>query len=150
MLNLHLRLMYIGDDFKVKCLRLTTHDSHYHTCIGHLGQHDKIRNDPISVAPPKVAKASTIVTVACCCHWRYCANFLKALWVHLKMMSNIQNHQLNKCSQPQQSSSLIFQQHNRALGKKLKSDLYQWKTALWCILIQVQGAYSQHSVFVVT
>ncbi len=28
------------------------------TCLGHLGQHDINRNDPICVVPPKVAKAS--------------------------------------------------------------------------------------------
>jgi len=30
------------------------------TCLGHLGQRNINRNDPIGVAPPKVAKASTI------------------------------------------------------------------------------------------
>jgi hypothetical protein len=29
------------------------------------------RNDPISVAMPKVAKASKIVAAMCCCHWHY-------------------------------------------------------------------------------
>ncbi len=29
------------------------------------------RNDPISVMPPKVDKASTIVTVTCRCHQHY-------------------------------------------------------------------------------
>jgi hypothetical protein len=37
-------------------------------CLGHLGQWDTNRNDPICVAPPKVAKAST---VTCCCRWSY-------------------------------------------------------------------------------
>ncbi len=36
-----------------------THGSHYYTCLGHLGWRDANRNDPISVALPKVAKAST-------------------------------------------------------------------------------------------
>jgi hypothetical protein len=31
--------MYIGDDFKVKMLVTMTHDSHYYTFFGHLGQH---------------------------------------------------------------------------------------------------------------
>ncbi len=48
-----------------------TCDSHYCTCFGHLGQPDTNRNYPISVAPPKVAKASTVVTVTCQCHGRY-------------------------------------------------------------------------------
>jgi hypothetical protein len=30
------------------------------------------RNDPICITPPKVAKASIIVTVTCCCHWSFC------------------------------------------------------------------------------
>ncbi len=30
------------------------------------------RNDPISVMPPKVGKASTIVTVTCRCRWHCC------------------------------------------------------------------------------
>jgi len=34
------------------------------TCLGHLGQHDINRNDPISVASPKVAKASTSVSLS--------------------------------------------------------------------------------------
>ncbi len=33
-------------------------DSHNSTCLGHLGQHDINRNDPICVRPPKVTKAS--------------------------------------------------------------------------------------------
>ncbi len=33
------------------------------TCIGHLVWSNKNRNDPISVAAPKVGEASTIVTV---------------------------------------------------------------------------------------
>jgi hypothetical protein len=37
------------------------------------------RNDPICVAPPKVAKASTIATVTCRCCWRY----------HLKNIANV-------------------------------------------------------------
>ncbi len=37
------------------------------------------KNDPISVAMPKVAKASTIVAVACCCRQRY----------HLKYNANV-------------------------------------------------------------
>ncbi len=35
-----------------------SHDSPYCTCLGHLGQHNINRNNPISVAPPKVAKTS--------------------------------------------------------------------------------------------
>jgi hypothetical protein len=35
-----------------------TRDSHYCTCFGHLGWRNTNRNDPISVALPKVVKAS--------------------------------------------------------------------------------------------
>ncbi len=35
-----------------------SHDSQYCTCLGHLVRHGINRNDPICVAPPKVAKAS--------------------------------------------------------------------------------------------
>ena len=53
-----------------------TCDSYYCTCLGHLGQPDANRNDPISVALPKVAKASRVVTVAICCRQQFCfANF---------------------------------------------------------------------------
>ncbi len=78
-----MRDMDIGNDFKVKMLMTMTHNSHYCTCLGRLGwlgQHNKNRNDPISVVPPKVVKASTIVTVACRCHKRYRANLRK--WKH--------------------------------------------------------------------
>jgi len=44
-----------------------------------LGGTTKDRNDPICVTSPKVAKASTLVTVACCCPWRY----------HLKNIANV-------------------------------------------------------------
>jgi hypothetical protein len=33
--------------------------------------HDTNRNDPILVMLPKVAKASSIGTVTCCCYWHY-------------------------------------------------------------------------------
>ncbi len=33
------------------------------------------RNDPISVAIPKVAKASTIADIACCCCRLYCLKY---------------------------------------------------------------------------
>ncbi len=36
---------------------------------------DKNRNNPICVASPEVAKASTVVTVACCCRqWFHLGN----------------------------------------------------------------------------
>jgi hypothetical protein len=42
-----------------KLLVTATLDSHYCTCLGQLGQRGINRHDPICVAPPKVAKAST-------------------------------------------------------------------------------------------
>jgi len=36
-----------------------TCNCHYYTCLGHLSQQDKKRNDTISVALPKEAKVST-------------------------------------------------------------------------------------------
>ncbi len=45
--------------------------THLYSCLGHLGQSDRARNDPIYVATPKVAKARKIVAVACRCHRRY-------------------------------------------------------------------------------
>ncbi len=45
---------------KVSAIMLATRDRQsLLTCLGHLGQHNINRNDPISVKPPKVAKAST-------------------------------------------------------------------------------------------
>jgi hypothetical protein len=77
---LSLRLMHIFNDFKAKMLITATCNSYSCTCLGRLGwlgRYNKNRNDPISVAPPKVVKASTIETVACHCHQRYRANLRK-------------------------------------------------------------------------
>jgi hypothetical protein len=46
--------------------------SHDCTCLGHLGQHDTDRIISIWVMSPKVAEASTIVTVMFCCRWHFC------------------------------------------------------------------------------
>jgi hypothetical protein len=64
--------MYIDNVFKAKMPVTATHDSHYCTCLGHLWWRKENRNNPISVAPPKGAKASTIVTVASHCHQHFC------------------------------------------------------------------------------
>ncbi len=45
----------------MKTPALAACNSHYCTCLGHLGQCDPNRNDPICAASPKVAKASTVV-----------------------------------------------------------------------------------------
>ena len=47
-----------------------------YTCLGHLGPHDTDRIISVWIMLPEVAKASTIVTVVCCWHWRF----------HLKML----------------------------------------------------------------
>ncbi len=53
-----------------------TWQSHDCTCLGHLGWWDTVRIISIWVASPKVTKASTIVTVACHCHWHFCLRML--------------------------------------------------------------------------
>ncbi len=52
------------------------------TCLGHLGRCDRDRNDPISVTLPKVAMASTIVTVLCRCH--RCYHLKSPMYMSLK------------------------------------------------------------------
>jgi hypothetical protein len=39
----NLTLVYIGNVFKAKTLVTVTRDSHYSTCLGHLGQRDRDR-----------------------------------------------------------------------------------------------------------
>ncbi len=65
-----------GNDLKVK-MRVTATGDHRYLCMWQSLLYlpwppwvarQKNRNDPISVVPPKVAKASTIVTVVCHCH----------------------------------------------------------------------------------
>ncbi len=46
-------------------------DSHHCTCHGHLGQCNTDRILSIYVALPKVAMASTMVTVTCRRRWHY-------------------------------------------------------------------------------
>jgi hypothetical protein len=69
-----------------------THDC---TCLGHLGQCYQNKNDPISVATLKVAKASAHM---CHCCWRYLtlnsANGITALitiWDMLKLCEDTLN-----------------------------------------------------------
>jgi hypothetical protein len=50
---------------KVSAIMLMTRESHYCTCLGQLGGRKSNRNDPISVAPPKVDKASTVACDCC-------------------------------------------------------------------------------------
>jgi hypothetical protein len=53
------------DHLHWRMLRDNASDSDmYCTCLGHLGHSDINRNNPICVASPKVAMASTMVTVA--------------------------------------------------------------------------------------
>jgi hypothetical protein len=53
-----IRRISIGEVFKSKMAVTASHDSHYCTCLYLLGRCDTYRNDPICIAPPKVAKAS--------------------------------------------------------------------------------------------
>jgi hypothetical protein len=56
------------------------------------------RNDPITVAMPKVAKASTIVAVVCCCRRRYFLRYNAKVYEPLctEKRSMIQQVALNK------------------------------------------------------
>ncbi len=55
----------IGDVLRVKMPAAATCDSHYCACLDHLGGHVTNRNDAICVILPKLARASTVVTVEC-------------------------------------------------------------------------------------
>jgi hypothetical protein len=86
-----LTTVYIGDDFKAKMLATVTRDMHYCTCLGNLGQSDReIGSFLFLVVLPKVANASTIVTVACHCHQHFC----------LKIIANVHK--------PLQTKSITF------------------------------------------
>ncbi len=71
--------MYIGNVFKGKKPATATCDSHYCTCLGHLGWYN-IGSFIFFVAPPKVAKASTVMHFCC---WHYPTNF--GQWIHSLM-----------------------------------------------------------------
>jgi hypothetical protein len=63
----------------------------------HLGLCNANRNDPISVALPKVGKASRVVTVAFCCCQQFCfANFANVndpkVYLHVQFQGAI-SHQ---------------------------------------------------------
>ncbi len=62
----------IFDVFKAKTSATMTRDNHYCICHGHLGWCNKNGKDPICVTPSMVAKASTVVTIMCCCRWCFC------------------------------------------------------------------------------
>jgi hypothetical protein len=53
-------IVYIGVVFKAITLATATRDSHYCTCLGHLGHWNRDRIISIYVALPKVAKASKV------------------------------------------------------------------------------------------
>jgi hypothetical protein len=46
--------------FKAKQLAIARRNSHYYTCLGHLGPCYTKTNDPMLVMLPNVAKASTL------------------------------------------------------------------------------------------
>jgi hypothetical protein len=66
----------IGDVIKAKTQATTTGNNHYCICHSHPGRRNTNRKDPICVVPPKVEKAGTVVTVACCCPWCFCVQTL--------------------------------------------------------------------------
>ncbi len=62
--------------FKAKPPVMATHDCHYYTWLGHLGQCDTNRNDPISVVLTKVAKASKAGNIVTWYHQCFCQQML--------------------------------------------------------------------------
>ncbi len=64
-------------------------DNHNCTCLGHLGRHKIDRIIFICVMSPKVAKASTIVTVAFHCRWCFCLTILLQ-WLHFNSFQILQ------------------------------------------------------------
>jgi hypothetical protein len=61
-------IAYIGDVIFEKMLATATE---YVLALATLGGAARNINDPICVVPPKVAKARTMVSVACHYHWHY-------------------------------------------------------------------------------
>jgi hypothetical protein len=59
--------IYIGKVFPIKRLTTAVCDSHYCTCLGFFGQHNTNKIISMCAALPNVAKASTVLSVACCC-----------------------------------------------------------------------------------
>jgi hypothetical protein len=57
-MNVYVGTVYIGVVFKVITLATATRESHYCTCLGHIGHCNRDKIISIYVAPPKVAKAS--------------------------------------------------------------------------------------------
>ncbi len=69
-----LRIIYIGDDILAKTLATVTdidNVTEYVLNLATLGDATRNTNIPICFVQPKVAKASTMVCVACRSLWRY-------------------------------------------------------------------------------
>jgi hypothetical protein len=70
-----LRIIYIGNVILAKTLATVTDIDNkvteYVLNLATLGDATRNTNIPICFVQPKVAKASTMVTVTCCCHWHY-------------------------------------------------------------------------------
>ncbi len=62
----------IGDAFKAKTPATMTGNNYYCICHSHPGRRNTNRKDPICVTSSMVAKAGTVVTVACRCRWYFC------------------------------------------------------------------------------
>jgi len=70
-----LMIIYIGNVILAKKLATATDIDNkvteYVLAFATLGDATRNRNNPICVTQPKVAKASTIVSVTCRCRWHY-------------------------------------------------------------------------------
>ncbi len=81
--RLHRRILLAIMPAPVKMPVTATHDSHYGTCLGHLGWHDTDRIISIYVMLPRQLGT---VTCCCCCHLHYRTKLRQCKWsikVHL-------------------------------------------------------------------
>jgi hypothetical protein len=63
----------------------------YVLALATLGEVTRNKNNPIYLAPPKVANTRTMVSVACRCHWHYCDELWK--YKHSLSQANKQGDQ---------------------------------------------------------
>jgi hypothetical protein len=109
-----------------------TLDHHKCTCLGHLGRRDTDRIISIWVASPKVAKASTIVTVVCCCRWHF----------HLKMLP-METH-LNRTIRHQCRKTTVLSFH-RCLTLVLKKWTFKYRSELNHQMSLSKGKFKNNS-----
>jgi hypothetical protein len=76
MMSCSFRISYIGDVVLAKMSGTVTDIDNkvteYVLPLATLGNMTRNRNNPVCVVQPKVAKASTMVSIACHCRWHYC------------------------------------------------------------------------------